>query len=89
MTVQAELAQLERRYSESKQALELKTTEATLMKERVHKLEGQVAHSEEAQGSVRRLIADLKEEVAKLQADQVAFQLQLELEITNVMSLIK
>ncbi len=54
------------------------------MKERVRRIEGQLAESEEEGTRLQEKILILEEEVSKLQADNMELQLQLELERNNV-----
>jgi DNA repair exonuclease SbcCD ATPase subunit len=53
------------------------------MKERVRRIEGQLAESEEEGTRLQEKILILEEEVSKLQADNMELQLQLELERNN------
>ncbi|XP_024375724.1 uncharacterized protein [Physcomitrium patens] len=81
--LQQELAQFETRCVETRQALDSKTSEANAMKEHVCLLEGQLHQSEQTIAGVKEQLWGLEEEVAQLQADQVALQLQLELDSAN------
>ncbi|CAK9876122.1 unnamed protein product [Sphagnum jensenii] len=68
---------------ETKQALDSKSIEIHIMKERVRRIEGQLAESEEEGTRLQEKILILEEEVSKLQADNMELQLQLELESNN------
>lgn len=68
--------------------MDSKTSEANAMKEHVCLLEGQLHQSEQTIAGVKEQLWGLEEEVAQLQADQVALQLQLELDSANVRSAI-
>lgn len=54
------------------------------MKEHVALLQAQLLQSDQVIADVKDQLWGLEEEVAQLQADQVALQLQLELDSTNV-----
>jgi chromosome segregation ATPase len=79
-----QLARSDARCLETKQALDSKSIEIHLMKERVRRIEGQFAESEEEGTRLQEKILILEEEVSKLQADNMELQLQLELESNNV-----
>ncbi len=64
--------------------MDSKSIEIHLMKERVRRIEGQFAESEEEGTRLQEKILILEEEVSKLQADNMELQLQLELESNNV-----
>ncbi|KAH8961384.1 hypothetical protein BDL97_05G047600 [Sphagnum fallax] len=78
-----QLARSDARCLETKQALDSKSIEIHIMKERVRRIEGQLAESEEEGTRLQEKILILEEEVSKLQADNMELQLQLELESNN------
>jgi len=78
-----QLARSDARCLETKQALDSKSIEIHLMKERVRRIEGQLAKSEEEGTRLQEKILILEEEVSQLQADNMELQLQLELESNN------
>jgi septal ring factor EnvC (AmiA/AmiB activator) len=84
LVFQEQLARSDARCLETKQALDSKSIEIHLMKERVRRIEGQLAESEEEGTRLQEKILILEEEVSKLQADNMELQLQLELERNNV-----
>jgi chromosome segregation ATPase len=79
-----QLARSDARCLETKQALDSKSIEIHLMKERVRRIEGQLAKSEEEGTRLQEKILILEEEVSQLQADNMELQLQLELESNNL-----